>query len=79
MKLWRVTDPEVKQAVKDGRVEYIGKRRGHRGYAGVVSKHWVEDGQDWFEIDINCIGGVPAPLAKRNPLKAFFNHFRTGG
>ena len=71
----RVTDPSVQEAVRDGRVEYIGKRRGQRGYMGQISRSWLDDkGHRWYEIDINCIGGVPSPMAKRgvNPLKALF-------
>lgn len=80
-KLWRITDPEVVAAIKDYRYVEVGKRRNNAGYAGVVSRHWQVDGKDWFEIDVNCIGGVPAPLAKRpmGVFRGWLNRLRTGG
>ena len=78
-----IDSPEVQEAIADGRVSYIGRRRGKVGYKGEVSRVYTKrvDGEKvtYYEIDVNCIGGVRAPMAKRNPLAGFINMLRPGG
>lgn len=78
-RLWKISDPEVVKAIEEKRYDEKGFRRGKKGYAGVVAGHRIVDGEDWFVIDVNAIGGVAAPLANRNPLLRFFDHFRAAG
>ena len=71
----RVDSEEVKLAYLEGRVVTKGKRRGKIGYMGVVSRVYTKKGKRFYEIDVNCIGGVPAPLAMRPSVVSRFREF----
>ena len=60
-----IDERDLAKAKREGRVKYIGNKRGAIWYEGTVSRRWFQGGKLWYEIDVNTVGGVPSPMAKR--------------